>query len=125
MLRRGDEWARSARPAKPQGLGRAGSPVRGARAPPLGAEAVPLGGESFDVAISEYGASIWCDPYRWIPDTARLIRLGGELVFLVNGTQLMLCIPDEENRPAGDRLIRPYLLGWTASSELSHFRLNR
>jgi ubiquinone/menaquinone biosynthesis C-methylase UbiE len=22
---------------------------------------------SFDLVVSEYGASIWCDPYRWIP----------------------------------------------------------
>jgi SAM-dependent methyltransferase len=31
------------------------------------AEAVPLVGASFDLAISEYGAAIWCDPYRWDP----------------------------------------------------------
>src|SRR5580698_3298761 len=29
------------------------------------AEQVPLADGSFDLAISEYGASIWCDPYRW------------------------------------------------------------
>src|SRR5438105_5024963 len=69
------------------------------------AETVPLAGESFDVAISEYGASIWCDPYRWIPEAARLLRPGGDLVFLVNGTLLMLCVPDEEDQPAGDRLL--------------------
>ena len=27
--------------------------------------------ESFDLAVSEYGASIWVDPYRWIPEAAR------------------------------------------------------
>ncbi len=31
---------------------------------------------SFDLVVSEYGASIWCDPYRWIPETARLLRPG-------------------------------------------------
>ena len=30
------------------------------------AEDVPAPDASFDLAISEYGASIWCDPYRWI-----------------------------------------------------------
>jgi SAM-dependent methyltransferase len=35
------------------------------------AEAVPLPDASFDFAISEYGASIWADPYRWIPEAAR------------------------------------------------------
>ena len=39
------------------------------------AEQVPLADASFDLAISEYGASIWCDPYRWIPEAARLILL--------------------------------------------------
>ena len=59
------------------------------------AEAVPLPGGSFDLAISEYGASIWCDPYKWIPEAARLLRAGGELVFLRNSTLSMLCVPDE------------------------------
>ena len=48
------------------------------------AERVPLPDASFDLAISEYGASIWCDPYAWIPEAARLLRPGGRLVFLVN-----------------------------------------
>ncbi len=58
------------------------------------AEVVPLRDESFDVAISEYGASIWCDPYKWIPEAGRLLRSGGELVFLRNSTLSMLCMPD-------------------------------
>ena len=48
------------------------------------AERVPYPDASFDIAISEYGASIWCDPYAWIPEAARLLRPGGELVFMVN-----------------------------------------
>jgi len=32
------------------------------------AESVPLPDAGFDLAISEYGASIWADPYRWIPE---------------------------------------------------------
>jgi SAM-dependent methyltransferase len=72
------------------------------------AEQVPLADASFDLVISEYGASIWCDPYRWVPEAARLLRPGGRLVFLVNGVLLMLCVPDEEDVPAGERLLRPY-----------------
>jgi SAM-dependent methyltransferase len=71
------------------------------------AEAVPIPDASFDFAISEYGASIWADPYRWIPEAARLLRPGGELTFLVNGVVLMLAVPDEEGVPATDRLLRP------------------
>jgi SAM-dependent methyltransferase len=73
------------------------------------AEEVPLPDASFDLAISEYGASIWCDPYRWIPEAARLLRPGGQLVFLVNGILAMLCDPDSETpQPPTDRLLRPY-----------------
>ena len=72
------------------------------------AEEVPLPDASFDLAISEYGASIWCDPYRWIPEAARLLRPGGTLVFLVNGVIAMLCEPDEEAPQQSERLLRPY-----------------
>ena len=75
------------------------------------AEDVPLPDASFDLAISEYGAAIWCDPYRWIPEAARLLRPGGRLVFLGNSTlSIMMCSPDEEV-PAGDRLVRDYFGG--------------
>jgi SAM-dependent methyltransferase len=70
-------------------------------------EQVPLASGSFDVAISEYGAAIWADPYRWIPEAARLLRPGGELVFLGNSSLLMLCAPDDEDEPASDRMLRP------------------
>ncbi len=58
------------------------------------AEEVPLPDAGFDLALSEYGASIWCDPYRWIPEAARLLRPAGRLVFLVNSPLLILCSPD-------------------------------
>jgi SAM-dependent methyltransferase len=69
------------------------------------AERVPLGDRLFDLVISEYGASIWCDPYLWVPEAARLLRPGGRLVFLRNSTLSMLCVPDVG--VATDRLLRP------------------
>jgi SAM-dependent methyltransferase len=65
---------------------------------------VPLPDSSFDLAISEYGASIWVDPYKWIPEAARLLRTGGRLAFLCNSTLQILCSPDEG--PVGTRLVR-------------------
>ena len=59
------------------------------------AEAVPLADASFDLVLSEYGASIWCDPGAWIPEAARLLRPGGRLVFLRNSTLAILCSRDE------------------------------
>ena len=47
-------------------------------------ESVPLPDASFDLAISEYGACLWADPYEWVPEAARLLRPGGRLVFLTN-----------------------------------------
>ena len=69
------------------------------------AEATGLPGSSFDLAISEYGASIWCDPHKWIPEAARLLRPGGELVFLRNSTLSLLCMPDQGK--VTERLQRP------------------
>jgi SAM-dependent methyltransferase len=72
------------------------------------AEATPFADASFDLAISEYGASIWCDPYAWIPEAARLLRPDGRLHFLVNSPLLMLFAEDDENVPAGTTLLRDY-----------------
>ncbi len=72
------------------------------------AESVPAADESFDLAISEYGASIWCDPYRWIPEAARLLRPGGQLIFLSHGVIALLTFPDDPDAPAGETLLRPY-----------------
>lgn len=41
------------------------------------AEQLPFPDASFDLAVSEYGASIWCDPYAWIPEAARVPRESG------------------------------------------------
>jgi ubiquinone/menaquinone biosynthesis C-methylase UbiE len=58
-------------------------------------ERVPLPDASFDLAISEFGASLWADPSLWIPEAARLLRPGGRLVFLTNSFISYLCAPDE------------------------------
>jgi SAM-dependent methyltransferase len=87
------------------------------------AEQVPLPDASFDLAISEHGASIWCDPYAWIPEAARLLRPGGELVFLVNGVFAILCDPDEgEDSPVDERLHRSlfgmHRMRWTGEDSV-------
>ena len=69
------------------------------------AEQVPLPDRGFDLAVSEYGASVWCDPGRWVPEAARLLRPGGRLVFLTNSVLATLCVP-EEGGYAQERLLR-------------------
>jgi SAM-dependent methyltransferase len=69
------------------------------------AAATGLPDASADLVVTEYGASIWVDPYRWVPEAARLLRPGGRLVFLRNSTLVVLCMPDRG--PADERLHRP------------------
>jgi SAM-dependent methyltransferase len=70
------------------------------------AESVPYRDESFDFAISEYGACLWTDPHRWVPEAARILRAGGLLAFLTNSFLMTLCMPAEEGIAATDRLLR-------------------
>ena len=83
------------------------------------AEQTSLPSESFDLAISEYGASIWCDPEAWIPEAARLLRMGGRLVFLRNSTLSILCSPTEGK--AATQLVNDYRsirrMEWDAAVE--------
>src|SRR4029453_1994469 len=69
------------------------------------AEHVPLTSASFDLVVSEYGASVWCDPERWVAEAARVLRPGGRLVFLTNSVLATLCVPEEEG-VAQDHLLR-------------------
>lgn len=71
------------------------------------AEHPPFRDASFDLAISEYGAAIWCDPYLWIPEAARLLRPGGRLIFLGHSYLAMLTFPDSDE-PATEHLQRPH-----------------
>ncbi len=70
------------------------------------AESTGLPDGAFDLAISEYGASIWCDPERWIPEAARLLVPGGWLVFLRNSHLSLVCMPKEGS--VRTTLERPY-----------------
>ncbi len=79
------------------------------------AESVPLPDGSFDMAFSEYGASLWCDPHKWIPEAARLLRPKGELVFMRSTDLEMVCSGDTTH--IGRQLVRPlkgmHRLDWT------------
>ena len=70
------------------------------------AEDVPLPAASFDLAFSEYGASIWCDPHLWIPEAYRLLRPGGRLVFLRNSPLVVLCALEDPDSTS-ETLQRP------------------
>ena len=71
------------------------------------AEQLHFEDSSFGMAVSEYGASLWCDPRRWLPEAHRVLRPGGRLIFITNGALLMACTP-EDGSPPGERLVRDY-----------------
>lgn len=71
------------------------------------AEEVPFEEASFEIAISEYGASLWCDPRRWLPEARRLLRRDGRLIFFTNSAFLLVCTPTN-GAMAEERLTRDY-----------------
>lgn len=72
------------------------------------AETLPFEDATFDLAISEYGACLWADPYRWVPEAARVLRPDGRLIFLTNGLILQLAVEERvADDPAKERLLRP------------------
>ncbi|HYN31601.1 MAG TPA: class I SAM-dependent methyltransferase [Ilumatobacteraceae bacterium] len=81
------------------------------------AETVDQPDGSFDFAVSEYGAAIWCDPHVWVPEAHRLLRRGGRLAFLGNHPFGMVCTSPDGDAPAGLILERDYFglgrLDWT------------
>jgi SAM-dependent methyltransferase len=67
---------------------------------------VPLPDGSFDLAVSEFGASLWCAPDRWVPEAARLLRPGGRLVFHTTTVLVTMCLPEGPGY-AGRELLHP------------------
>lgn len=71
------------------------------------AEHVPRPDGSYDFAISEYGAAIWCDPFVWIPEAHRLLRPGGVLGFLGSHPLALVCSP-LDGSPTSEGLVRDW-----------------
>jgi SAM-dependent methyltransferase len=57
------------------------------------ATAVPLVDASFDVVFCDHGAMSFCDPYRTVPEVARLLRAGGLFAFNISTLLRNLCFP--------------------------------
>ncbi|MFL5674271.1 MAG: class I SAM-dependent methyltransferase [Chloroflexota bacterium] len=71
------------------------------------AEDVPLPDASFDVVFCDHGAMTFADPYRTVPEVARLLRRGGLFAFShASPIEALAWAPDAEH--AGDRLVLDY-----------------
>jgi SAM-dependent methyltransferase len=57
------------------------------------ATAVPFGAGSFDVVFCDHGAMSFCDPYRTVPEVARVLRPGGRFAFNISTLLRNLCFP--------------------------------
>jgi SAM-dependent methyltransferase len=71
------------------------------------AEAVPFADGSFDVVFCDHGGMTWADPFRTVPEAARLLRRGGRFVFNASTPWLSVCWDDALGGP-GDRLVHDY-----------------
>ena len=71
------------------------------------AEAVPLPDASFDIVFCDHGAMTFADPYRTVPEAARLLRPGGLFAFNHGSAIQDICWPDDADH-AGERLVNDY-----------------
>lgn len=59
------------------------------------AEDVPLPAAAFDVVFCDHGAFTFGDPYKLMPEAARLLRPGGLLAFSMTSAFVSVCDKDE------------------------------
>jgi SAM-dependent methyltransferase len=71
------------------------------------AERTPFADESFDVVMCDHGAMTFADPYRTVPEVARLLRPGGLFAFC-HGTPFHFVCWDDDRQRVGTRLRRDY-----------------
>ena len=71
------------------------------------AEEIPLPDESFDVVFCDWGGMTFADPYRTVPEAARVLRPGGLLAFSGGTAIESVCYEPGAQRPEPG-LQRPY-----------------
>jgi SAM-dependent methyltransferase len=71
------------------------------------AESVPLPDASFDIVFCDHGAMTFADPYRTVPEAARLLRPGGLFAFNQGSAFADVCWPADADAPS-ERLVIDY-----------------
>lgn len=72
------------------------------------AEDVPLPDESFDVVFCDHGAMSWADPFRTVPEVARLLRAGALLAFSTSSPFASVCWSGKDGEVIDATLKRDY-----------------
>ena len=116
----GGQWSRwlAAAGAQPFGLDlslnqlhhAAGLVARaGLRVPLVNADAerTPFAGETFDVVMCDHGAMTFADPYRTVPEVARVLRPGGLFAF-GHASPIQFVCWDDAADGVTERLARDY-----------------
>ena len=70
------------------------------------AEHSPFPDASFDVVFADHGATTFADPYRYVPEAARLLRYGG--VFAFNAVTTLSELVRESDGGLTDQLMYDY-----------------
>ena len=88
-------------------------------------ESLPFADEVFDFAISEYGAALWADPYEWVPEAARVLKSGGQLVTYTNHALSVITLAESDDEGQTTTLQRPYLgmhrIAWEGDDSIEYY----
>jgi SAM-dependent methyltransferase len=62
------------------------------------ADTLPFEDERFDVVFADHGANRFVDPFAWVPEAARVLRVGGLLAFSGSTPWEAVCWDDDAER---------------------------
>jgi SAM-dependent methyltransferase len=87
------------------------------------AESTPFSKESFDVVFCDHGAIGFADPYKAIPEAARVLRPGGLLAFSMMTPFADACWPAAEESPGSELAIDYFGMHRREDGETVEFQL--
>jgi ubiquinone/menaquinone biosynthesis C-methylase UbiE len=87
-------------------------------------EKVPFGDATFDIVFADHGAFLFADPFRTVPESARVLRSGGLLVICHMSPMYEMATPIDADH-ASDRFVYDYFGLYRLPEEdgMIHFNL--